>query len=126
MRVMVVDDDQLVADTLAIVLREHGFEAFAVYSGELAIHAAIAMIPNLVMSDLQMVGLDGIDTAVRIRALMPDSRVILHSCQAETTDLLLQTRLEQYSLEVFPKPLLAQRLLKQVNTLYDSAQETRQ
>jgi DNA-binding response OmpR family regulator len=116
-RVLIVDDEQNIADTLAMILKEHGFEAMAVYSGELAISTAITMKPDLLISDLMMRGLDGIDTAVQIRALMPDCKVILHSGHVDMSDLLLQDRLEEHSLEILPKPLHPQTLLTRIHAL---------
>jgi CheY-like chemotaxis protein len=101
-RFLLVDDEQIITDTLAMILKEHGFEALPVYSGELAISTAITMRPDLLISDLMMRGLDGIDTAVQIRALMPDCKVILHSGHVDMSDLLLQDRLEEHSLEILP------------------------
>jgi DNA-binding response OmpR family regulator len=66
MRVVVADDDKIIADTLAMILREHGFEAFAVYSGESTISTAIAVRPDLLISDLMMGELDAIDTVARV------------------------------------------------------------
>jgi CheY-like chemotaxis protein len=45
-RVLVVDDHHLIADTLALILTGHGFDATAVYSGEQAIEAASILNPE--------------------------------------------------------------------------------
>jgi DNA-binding response OmpR family regulator len=117
MRVLVVDDEEIIADILAMILMEHGFDVTAVYSGELAIATAITMKPELLISDLMMRGLDGIDTAVQIRALMPGCKVILHSGHVNTADLPLRHRLEEHSLEIVPKPIHPQTLLKHIHAL---------
>jgi DNA-binding response OmpR family regulator len=83
---LVVDDEKMIADTLAMILSEYGFDALAIYSGELAVSTEINMNPDLLISDLMMRGLDGIETAVRIRALMPDCKVILHSGHVDMAD----------------------------------------
>jgi DNA-binding response OmpR family regulator len=116
-RVLVVDDEIIIADTLAMILRGHGFDALAVYSGELAISTAITMKPDLLISDLMMLGLDGIDTAVQIRSLMPECKVILHSGHVNMSDPPLRDRLEEHSLEVLPKPLHPHTLLKRIYAL---------
>lgn len=99
------------------ILSEHGFEALAVYSGESAISTAITMKPDLLISDLVMRGLDGIDTAVQIRAMMPDCKVILHSGHVDMANLLLRDRLEEHSLEILPKPLHPETLLKGIHAV---------
>ena len=75
--VLVVDDDKVLADTLADILRKHGYKPVALYSGEEALELAQRFRPDVVLSDIRLSGLDGIETASRIRAMHPDCRVIL-------------------------------------------------
>jgi DNA-binding response OmpR family regulator len=116
-RVLVVDDEEVIADTLALILKHHGFEASAVYSGEAAIRIAMFIRPDLLISDLTMPGVDGIDTAARILALLPNCKVIIHSGIADYPDHLLRTRLEESCLEILPKPYPPQSLLKRIQEL---------
>ena len=74
--VLVVDDDRVLADTLAEILRKHGYRPIAIYSGEEAVELAQRFRPDVVLSDIRMSRLDGIEAARRIRALHPDCRVI--------------------------------------------------
>ena len=66
-RVLVVDDNQDAADMLAFLFGSHGFEACAVYDGEKALQETARFGPNVVVMDLGMPGLNGYETARRIR-----------------------------------------------------------
>jgi CheY-like chemotaxis protein len=86
-RVLVADDERVIADTLAMILNQSGFEAQAVYSGENAVDLAPTFKPEMLISDVIMGGLSGIDAAIRIRSLLPQVKVLLFSGQAATSDL---------------------------------------
>jgi len=70
-KVLVADDERVIADTLAMILNQSGFEARAVYSGEKALELAATFAPDMMISDVIMADLNGIDAAIRIRALLP-------------------------------------------------------
>lgn len=87
-KVLVADDERVIADTLAMILNQSGFEARAVYSGEKALELAPTYQPDMLISDVIMADLNGIDAAIRIRALLPSIKILLFSGQAATADLL--------------------------------------
>jgi CheY-like chemotaxis protein len=68
MRVLVVDDNHDAADTLAAMLRLDGHEVTAAYGGEQAISTALDTIPDLVLLDINMPGINGFEVARRLRA----------------------------------------------------------
>jgi CheY-like chemotaxis protein len=82
-KVLVADDEVVIADTLVTILKRAGFTARAVYSGEDALDCCLAFTPDLLLSDVVMGGIDGIETAIRMRALFPELRVLLFSGSAE-------------------------------------------
>jgi CheY-like chemotaxis protein len=65
--VLVVDDNLDAADTLRALLAARGHQVRAVYDGETALAAAAEIQPQLVLLDLGMPGLDGYETAQRLR-----------------------------------------------------------
>ena len=69
--VLVIDDDRVLADTLSDILRKHGFKPVALYSGEEALELAGRFRPDVVLSDIRMSRLDGIEAAKRIRIAAP-------------------------------------------------------
>ena len=66
-RVLVVDDERVIADTLAIILNQNGFEASAVYTGTAAVDRARDTRPDLIISDVIMPDMNGIDAAIHYR-----------------------------------------------------------
>ena len=110
-KVMVVDDERVIADSLAMILNQSGFEARAVYSGEKALEATPAFMPDMLISDVIMAGLNGIDAAIRIRALLPRIKILLFSGQAATADLLEKARARGYEFEILAKPVHPHDLL---------------
>ena len=103
-KVLVVDDERVIADSLAMILNQSGFEARAVYSGEKALEAAPELKPDMLISDVIMAGLNGIDAAIRIRALLPQIKILLFSGQAATADLLERRAPRAMSSRFWPSP----------------------
>jgi CheY-like chemotaxis protein len=110
-KVLVADDERVIADTLAMILNQSGFEARAVYSGEKALELAESFQPDMLISDVIMADLNGIDAAIRIRALLPSIKILLFSGQAATADLLEKARTEGYEFDILAKPVHPQDLL---------------
>jgi CheY-like chemotaxis protein len=111
-RVLVADDERVIADTLAMILNQSGFEARAVYSGEKALELAESFQPDMLISDVIMADLNGIDAAIRLRALLPGIKILLlFSGQAATADLLEKARKDGYEFDILAKPVHPQDLL---------------
>jgi CheY-like chemotaxis protein len=110
-RVLVADDERVIADTLVTILNQSGFNARAVYSGERAVEVASAFKPEMLISDVIMADLTGIDAAIRIRALFPKIKILLFSGQAATADLLEKARAQGYEFDILTKPVHPQDLL---------------
>ena len=114
-RVLIADDERVIADTLAVILNQSGFEARAVYSGEKAVEVAVDFKPGMLILDVIMGGLSGIDAAIRIRALFPQVKILLFSGQAATADLLEKARSQGYEFEILAKPVHPQDLLARLH-----------
>jgi CheY-like chemotaxis protein len=110
-KVLVADDERVIADTLAIILNQSGFEATAVYSGEKAVEVAEALRPDMLISDVIMTDLNGIDAAIKIRAMLPSCKILLFSGQAATADLLDRAQGQGHQFEILAKPVHPQDLL---------------
>jgi DNA-binding response OmpR family regulator len=110
-KVLVADDERVIADTLAIILNQSGFEATAVYTGEKAVETARTLKPDMLISDVIMTDLNGIDAAIRIRELLPACKILLFSGQAATADLLDRARGQGHEFEILAKPVHPQDLL---------------
>jgi DNA-binding NtrC family response regulator len=117
-RVLVLDDEQVIANTLALILNRSGFEAHAVYTAEAAIKSAREFSPDVLISDVIMDGSTGIDAAISISEIVPHCRVILFSGQAVTADLLERAKASGHRFELLVKPVHPRALLerlKQIN-----------
>lgn len=110
-RVIVVDDEHVIADTLATILNRSGFEASAAYTGSQAVELARAIKPDLIISDVIMPDMNGIEAAILIRGFLPSCKVLLFSGQAATADLLSNARASGHEFEILAKPLHPQDLL---------------
>ena len=104
-RVLVADDEQVIANTLAIILNQAGFEARAVYSGEKAIECLDTFAPDMLISDVIMTGMTGIEAAIATRAKCPKCKILLFSGQAATADLLEKARAQGHEFEILAKPV---------------------
>jgi len=113
-KVLVVDDERVIADTLAMILNQSGFQARAVYSGEAALESASSYAPDMLIADVIMADLNGIDAAIQIRALLPKIKILLFSGQAATADLLEKARAQGYEFVILAKPVHPQDLLNRL------------
>ncbi len=104
-RVLVADDEQVIANTLAIILNQHGFEARAVYSGEKVLEALDTFHPDMLISDVIMTGMTGIEAAIQTRTKLPTCKILLFSGQAATADLLERARSQGHEFEILAKPV---------------------
>jgi CheY-like chemotaxis protein len=115
-KVLVVDDDRVIADTLAVILGQSGYEAAAVYSGTAAVEHARAVRPDLIISDVIMPDMNGIEAAISIRQFLPKTKILLFSGQAATADLLENARKQGHEFEILAKPVHPADLLAKLKS----------
>ncbi len=112
LRILVVDDEPLIADTIVQILNRSGFIAEAVYGGRAAIEAARRINPDLILSDVLMPQIDGVEAAIAIRKFLPNARIVLFSGQAATVEILARANHRGYHFELLAKPLHPTQLIK--------------
>jgi two-component system response regulator MtrA len=108
-RVLVVDDDVALAEMLSIVLRTEGFEPRAVHRGDQALSAFREQRPDVVLLDLMLPGLDGIDVCKAIRA-ESGVPIVMLTAKTDTIDVVvgLESGADDYISKPFkPKELVA-------------------
>ena len=110
-RVVIADDEEVIANTLAMILNQAGFDARAVYSGESALELVRSFKPDMLISDVIMQGITGIDTAIMVRSILPSCKILLFSGQACTADLLEKARDQGHEFEILSKPVHPSDLL---------------
>lgn len=116
-RVFVVDDEHLIASTLTLILCSQGFDAIAFTEPLLALEAARSKSPDVLISDVMMPVLSGIDLAIQVRQQCPDCRILLVSGQAATGNLLAAARADGHDFELLAKPLHPRDLLQRIHHL---------
>ena len=122
-RVFVVDDEDVIASSLAMILRKQGgFDATPFTDPLRALQAAQAEAPDLLISDVIMPQISGIDLAIQMRGVCPNCKVLLFSGQAATADLLDAARASGYTFELLLKPVHPADLLARLKTLTEGAQ----
>lgn len=110
-RIIVADDERVIADTLATILNHDGFHARAVYSGEEALQVAATFAPHMLISDVIMGELNGVETAIMMRTLMPNIKVLLFSGHSNSADLLKKANSLGFEFEILAKPVHPKDLL---------------
>jgi DNA-binding response OmpR family regulator len=115
--VLVVDDEALIADTLADILQEHGFEARKANSAEEAIEIALRVRPDIVLTDVLMPRMSGVELGIRIREELPGTQIILISGQASTAGILQKAQDEGNWFELLPKPIHPDELIARLKGL---------
>jgi len=113
--VLVVDDEPIIAETLVAILNKMGFAATAAYSGETALRLALLVPPALLLTDVVMPGMNGIELAIAVTNAVPDCKTLLFSGQAVTHDLLRDA--EGYQFALLQKPVHPKDLLTKMSDL---------
>ena len=111
-RVLVVDDEHLVADTLVLILKGRGFDARAVYSGEEAAELSLTWAPDAVISDVVMGPMDGASLAIYLSQALPDCKVLLMSGNPDTIDLLNSAKNQGHDFPILAKPTPPNEILE--------------
>lgn len=123
LRVFVVDDEDVIASTLAMILRfQGGFHARSFTNPIEALQAARLDTPDLLITDVVMPELSGIDLAIQLREFCPDCKVLLFSGQAATAQLLESAGKDGYTFEILMKPVHPADLLAKIQDVTGHAQ----
>ena len=116
--VLVVDDEPLVADTLAMILSQAGFDAISVYNAQAALHAARERAPGFLLTDVRMQGMDGIELAMQVADEFPACGILLFSGHATGADLE-SARRAGYELQLMEKPIHPEHLVRYISNSFE-------
>ncbi len=109
-RILVVEDDQMSRETMTDVLSHAGYDVVAAADGYEALSIAAHGSPDLVLSDLQMPGIDGVELTKRLHAFAGGVPVVLTTGLKETQDVI--TAAQSYgAVACLPKPMNVDDLL---------------
>ncbi|MGA8288026.1 MAG: response regulator [Acidobacteriaceae bacterium] len=113
--VLVVDDEAVIADTLSAILARNGVTAMTAYDGVTALAIARVIPPDLLLTDVVMPEMNGIDLAAAVLQLVPHCKVLLFSGQAATNDLLAEAREGGQDFSIIAKPIHPTELLARIS-----------
>ena len=113
--VLVVDDEEVIADTLAAILSRSRYTTLTAYDGSAALEIAALIPPQMMITDVSMPGMSGIELAIAVRQTIPDCKVLLFSGHASTAELLAIARTAGYEFEAIAKPIHPTDLLARVS-----------
>jgi DNA-binding response OmpR family regulator len=113
--ILIVDDEKVIADTLSIILTHAGFITMTAYDGETALRMANAITPSLLLTDVVMPGLSGVELAIMLKESIPNLKVLLFSGQASTVDLLEKARHGGHHFTALTKPVHPTDMLKRIS-----------
>jgi DNA-binding response OmpR family regulator len=111
---MVVDDESSIADTLAEILSRSGYTAITAYDADSALESALLMPPEMLITDVILPGMSGIELAITVKRIFPDCKIILFSGQASTADLLSKANRDGHQFQLLTKPIHPADLLARI------------
>jgi DNA-binding NtrC family response regulator len=116
-RLLVVDDEQFIADSLAAIFQSKGYAVAARYRAADGIAAAQSVRPRLLLSDVMLPDLNGVQLAIQVRNLVPDCKVVLMSGDPNAPVLVAQARQRGHQFEFLEKPVDPDELLARTERL---------
>ncbi|KPJ51149.1 hypothetical protein AMJ40_00655 [candidate division TA06 bacterium DG_26] len=121
MKILVVDDDLGMCETLSDILEDKGYEVVTATDGRKAVEEAIGSDIQLVLMDIKMPGMNGVEACKVMKKEKPNLKVILMTAYA--VESLMQEALRQDGIAIFFKPLDIEKvinLLQDVRDAYDA------
>ena len=121
LRIFVVDDEYVISSTLTSIFCLHGFDATGFVEPVQALRAARTQAPDLLLTDIEMPLLSGIDLAIQVQADCPNCQILLFSGQSAAADLLELARSKGHRFEFIPKPVPPGILIRKVREMIVAA-----
>lgn len=81
-RLLLVDDDEMIRDCVAAYLEDEGFGVYCAASGEEALELIVVICPAVCISDMRLPGMNGEEFIVKAHTLCPDTGYLLHTGMA--------------------------------------------
>ncbi len=119
----VVDDEETIATTLAMILNSSGFEAVPFTKPLEALRAAESRCPNFLVTDVSMPLLNGIELGIQFKAIYPECRVLLFSGALSTSPLLVGAKERGHHFDILAKPVHPRELLAKLSHMDEDRQE---
>jgi DNA-binding response OmpR family regulator len=104
-KVVIVDDERTITDTLALIFTGSGYDVRKAYSAEQAVDLIAEWRPDLAILDVVLPVMNGIDLAALLKAQYPTCRVLLFSGDTRTTELMAEAAQKGCNFEILAKPV---------------------
>jgi DNA-binding response OmpR family regulator len=116
-RVLIVEDEAVVADTLRQILSSNGYDTHVSYSAEAALNSLARWAPDLAILDVMLPKMNGIDLALALKEHLPDCRILLISGQPSVENLLSDARAKGHDFEILAKPVHPTEIMDAIDGL---------
>ncbi|MBB5344766.1 response regulator [Tunturibacter empetritectus] len=113
--VLIVDDERVIADTLAMILSRSGFSTLTAYDGLTGLETAQDALPDLLISDVVMPVMTGVELAIAVTQMIPTCKILLFSGQAAAVDLLKEARNAGHNFTTLTKPVHPTDMLQRIS-----------
>ena len=113
--IFVVDDEELITRSLALILGRVGFQVHCFNNPLDALDRMYSLPPDLLISDVMMPQMNGIQLAIKTRTVRPACRILLFS--AATSDMLREARADGHDFRLLQKPVHPTELLLEIDAL---------
>ena len=110
--ILVVDDQEIIADTTAEILNRFGFRAVRTYDAQTALQIAAKLKPDYLLTDVSMPIMNGVELAIVISKLLPATKILLFSGQAGVSDIVREAEEKGYVFDVVAKPIHPEKLME--------------
>jgi DNA-binding NtrC family response regulator len=110
-RVLVVDDEVIIADTLTTILRQRGYDAHTAYSAERALEWCRDKLPKAVITDVIMGPMNGVQLAIHLANTLPDCKVLILSGHVLAASSIADSIARGYEFPILAKPVHPQEIL---------------
>jgi len=115
--ILVVDDETTILQSLEGILRDEGFEVALALSGPEALEKMEEILPDVVLLDIWMPGMDGLEVLARVKEVYPYVQVIMMSGHGTIETAVKATKMGAY--DFVEKPLSLEKLLLTIHNALD-------
>jgi DNA-binding NtrC family response regulator len=119
-RILFVEDEEIVAETLGKILLVHGYEVRIAHSAESAIEVVSGWRPDLAIVDVMLPNMNGIELAIVLKRSDRSCRVLLFSGQPTVEELVNKAKREGHEFEILAKPVHPTVMLDAISNLLHS------
>jgi DNA-binding NtrC family response regulator len=110
-KLLIVDDEKIIADTLAMIFNTSGYEARPAYSAEHALEIITQWEPAIAILDIVLPAMNGIDLGILLKASRPSIKVMLISGQIISGTMVGDAAKQGHAFVTLPKPIEIPELL---------------